>query len=512
MVETSAGGFHQPDFEALPHDIIPEVHNTYNLGSNSKKWAYIYAVIAVLTSITLGGIYLGATAGGLFYVNASTQINGSLDVLGDITASGNITVLGDNIQILDGNMTADFYFGDGQFLTGIQHGQLTLFLHDESSDVTGSKILDTADNDTALLTLSKLITVDGQEYQNWTTNENVPGLPILSDGIYELHFHARVTTTGRKDTTLQFKIYKTNSSGGNPVLVVTSEKSNILTTDFLLGDIHVFGDEIALGTGDRLTLQLIVGITGAGGNPTVEVQIENGIESRIEIPSPSPTKELFIPYTGAVKNINTGNNNITAAYFFGDGSQLSNIAGGNFSWNETRANTLYSGIQWAYNQTLGVTINFLQNILNTTGIYSTFNSTYDAKADYQFLSNNFNGSGNISLEFGEWVSEVNPDGANATRLKATASDVDVVIGDMWGYFNVWNVADNNAVFMVDERGDTDIAGDLTVDKDTFITGNLTLSDELILSQDKSIYFGASNMYYNGTCMIIKGASATMEIC
>ncbi|KKK96498.1 hypothetical protein LCGC14_2662160, partial [marine sediment metagenome] len=114
-----------------------------------------------------------------------------------------------------------------------------------------------------------------------------------------------------------------------------------------------------------------------------------------------------------------------------------------------------------------------------TGI-STFNATYDAKADYQFLNNNFNGSGNISLKFGDLVSEQNPDGADAIRIKATASDVDVVIGDMWGYFNIWNVVDDTAVFFVNERGDTDIAGDLDIggdillnDGDLITTGSVT---------------------------------------
>ncbi len=36
--------------------------------------------------------------------------------------------------------------------------------------------------------------------------------------------------------------------------------------------------------------------------------------------------------------------NITADYFIGNGSQLTGISGGNSSWNQTYANTLYYGI------------------------------------------------------------------------------------------------------------------------------------------------------------------------
>ena len=72
-------------------------------------------------------------------------------------------------------------------------------------------------------------------------------------------------------------------------------------------------------------------------------------------------------------------------------------------------------------------------------------------------------SGDLSLGFGDLVSEQNPDAVNAIRLKGTASDVDVVIGDVTGYFSVWNTADDNAVFHVNDRGNTDIAGDLIVE-------------------------------------------------
>jgi len=65
---------------------------------------------------------------------------------------------------------------------------------------------------------------------------------------------------------------------------------------------------------------------------------------------------------------------------------------------------------------------------------------------------------NFFGEFGDLVSEQNPDAVNAIRVKATGSDVDVVIGDASGYFSVWNAADNNAVFYVDNAGNTVISG------------------------------------------------------
>ena len=58
------------------------------------------------------------------------------------------------------------------------------------------------------------------------------------------------------------------------------------------------------------------------------------------------------------EGINANNVNISASYFKGDGSLLTGISGGNASWNESRADTLYGA--------------------------------------YQFTNNNFNGSGNFT--------------------------------------------------------------------------------------------------------------------
>lgn len=108
--------------------------------------------------------------------------------------------------------------------------------------------------------------------------------------------------------------------------------------------------------------------------------------------------------------VTTGN--ISAAFFTGDGSNLSSLPTENVSWNQSFADTLYANIQFDYNQSLASFTQFgqfwynqtsagdqfsynqslasqlysdanvsnigvLQTTLNGTAIYSTFNSTYD---------------------------------------------------------------------------------------------------------------------------------------
>jgi len=107
--------------------------------------------------------------------------------------------------------------------------------------------------------------------------------------------------------------------------------------------------------------------------------------------------------------------NITADTYFGDGSELTGITGGNFSWNETYANSKYvngtinstqmevntgvvtilvswlQGLFYTEAEVDGIisginTTSNIQELLNDTGIYSTYNATYDAKVSMDYTN------------------------------------------------------------------------------------------------------------------------------
>ena len=366
MVQTGATGRPFPGWEDVAEDIIPAVDDTYDLGAEDKRWAYIYAVIAVLTSLVIGGIYVGATTEGYFFINATTEVNGSLFINENITINGNLTMLGTIADFSNANVTGAYFFGDGSQLHGIQHGALALFLLNNASDIAGSKILFTDVGVATAVTLSKAITATGTEYQNWTTNDGVPNLHELLDGVNEMHVHARVTGPGTKDTTLLWKLWQ-NDTSGNMNLLFTSEESSILTTTLSAINIHMTVNEHALNLSDRLTIQLIANIAGAGGNPTVEVQIEGVTASRVELVVPGANVGTFVPYSGAIRNLDLGDWNFsTDAYFVGDGSFLTGI-------------TVTESDPLAYNGTLA----YLSDILG----WSYYNSSDFDINDYRLLTN-----------------------------------------------------------------------------------------------------------------------------
>ncbi|HEA46181.1 MAG TPA: hypothetical protein ENH99_00145, partial [Candidatus Pacearchaeota archaeon] len=99
-------------------------------------------------------------------------------------------------------------------------------------------------------------------------------------------------------------------------------------------------------------------------------------------------------------------------------------------------------------------------------IINNFDQSLNTTHSVQF--NNLTLTGNISLKFGDLVSEQNPDGVDSIRIKAT-NDMDIVLGGLTNYFSIWNSVDSTAVFFVNNVGDTDLLGDLNIGDDIFMS-------------------------------------------
>lgn len=98
----------------------------------------------------------------------------------------------------------------------------------------------------------------------------------------------------------------------------------------------------SLGTADlKWKEAFIVNLT------TGDIIFSNGMYFR----EPDTTQTCMYNSSNSQIACFTQNNTFMATKLLGDGSQLTNIAGGNASWNQSLANTLYSSITWNYNQT-----------------------------------------------------------------------------------------------------------------------------------------------------------------
>lgn len=171
----------------------------------------------------------------------------------------------------EGNITADYFIGDGSLLTGISGG---------SGDGTGGWTNTSTETNTSLIV---------NILNNLFTNSGL--FPLTDDGAD-------------------------------------------------LGSVANTWDELYVT--DTYTNT----ITGFGTTLTVSENLISGSDSTFDLGlTGNRWRELFVDEI-------TVTDNVTAQYYFGDGSQLTGISagGGNASWNQTLADTLYAGIEWDYNQ------------------------------------------------------------------------------------------------------------------------------------------------------------------
>jgi len=112
------------------------------------------------------------------------------------------------------------------------------------------------------------------------------------------------------------------------------------------------------------------------------------------------TKYLNLSGRNSNQNLNISPYNFTVNWFFGNinASSVQNapwVTSAGSQWNITGSNYLVN-----VSNILSVNETRLNNTISSRGVVlgfnSTYNATYAAKADYQFLNNNFNGSGNFN--------------------------------------------------------------------------------------------------------------------
>jgi len=311
------------------------------------------------------------------------EITGNLNVTGNVTAS---FFLGDTVTPESHfDLVNKEYVDDATSSTAFD-----FFFNNLSSDIANHFNMTESDleNPESSLTTSSFTSPQTIGIFNWTTLVGQPEFNELRQGVYDVHFH--MEKLGNRDITITPKLYNISADGSTRDLIVIFETSNFLTTSGNEYDLHgVLGENIMLEDTIRLNLELEANVFGspAGSPTTVTIELEGTTDSHLSIEtSTNAFEKIFVRRDGTnelVGNWDAGNFNITADFYFGDGSQLTNLPAG----SETDP-------FWTGNQT---------NYFNTSDIlgFSYYNSTDFSISDYltsaQILGFNYYNSTDFNI-------------------------------------------------------------------------------------------------------------------
>jgi len=182
------------------------------------------------------------------------------------------------------------------------------YMHDED-DATGYKTcyLNPSSDAEAYIEAANL--ADDDYIGGWISASGEAPTKLLK-GIYDWYITLE-KTTGTKDLRVYWELIE-RKSDNSEVVIATSSNSNIVTDKATyLVPLQLSGDYIP-DSGSRIVGKLYADVSGGGGAPTVRAYYQGNTSSRWEIPANSEIfQNIFVPYEGAVKDIDLGAHNLT---------------------------------------------------------------------------------------------------------------------------------------------------------------------------------------------------------
>ena len=146
---------------------------------------------------------------------------------------------------------------------------------------------------------SAVITTGTNSIFNFSTIQGEPEFNELRNGIYDVHVHMFVTTSGKKDVTITPRLYNISADGLNRNLLITFESAPISILSRPL-DLHgTLSETVMLGTDARLMMELVAEVGVGGGDPTVQIDMEGTTDSHFTLQTSTQAFEkIFLRLDG----------------------------------------------------------------------------------------------------------------------------------------------------------------------------------------------------------------------
>lgn len=192
---------------------------------------------------------------------------------------------------------------------------------------------------------------------NWITPDGLPALTTLNPGPYVIRAHLQASAVSYT-TTVYAELWKRASvaSGGAEAKIATSDTTSALTaSDAAYVMTIALASSTTLLSTDRLMIKVYAVTSGGSGSETVTMTVGPDANPSLSFATPSSSlADLFVPYQGALRNVNMNLKNITNIGSIGMsfGNLISSASQGGSDMEISVANTSSSANSHAH---LGVT-------------------------------------------------------------------------------------------------------------------------------------------------------------
>jgi hypothetical protein len=256
-------------------------------------------------AITIGlmlGMLIARPSSATQPVYMGTQVFDDITATGDIDATGDMSADEITANTHTGGMFNGAFYGDGTNLGNIPGAgtNLNLYLTNTLNGLDEYRQMTTDSSVLAegMIGLQNTVTGAYSVLYNGISDTGIPGITLMPGGVYTVHGHA--SKTGIKDVELYAELLIYNGTGEE--LISTSE-TVILSTDMTGYDMNLIVPDTVISSTDRYVVHVFTQVSGAGGNPVVELHVEGTSASHLSAAGPNLSVDTFPPYAGAIKNV-----------------------------------------------------------------------------------------------------------------------------------------------------------------------------------------------------------------
>jgi hypothetical protein len=301
-------------------DELTEVIDTSGNVFTSKITSYIDVDIV---SDNGNKIWNFDSTGNVVFPDTTTQTTAYPGTSTTLSLTGNISA--GNVDV-SSNVTAQFYYGDGRYLTGIAPTIQQYLFSNVASDISPYyQAIYISDFNTSSPTANSVVTIGttGTLLAEFLTNANFPGITTISIGQLFVRYETQ-KASGANSYTTYSELWK-RTSGGTETLLLTSDLSTPTALNVTIQQAVVMlnTNTITLDLTDRLAVKLY-GYTNSGTDSITTIW-GGTTDSGVELPTPPASSTQFVPYQNAIANLNLGTKSISA-----NNANLGNLTTSNY--------------------------------------------------------------------------------------------------------------------------------------------------------------------------------------